>query len=409
MKRFLAFTAAALLTAQMITAAEFTLSGMVYEQGGAAGGVSSPSGFAVFTAYRAGVAGQTGHQHNNAEDTDPVIPAWGEKIFRPDGAGIPAYYMSDIGSSDWSVTPITDGQSSRVVVEVWEPENGYSGTTFIGFAESVINSSEIFNQAKTMPDIVLAAVPSPVVTDYGPDFITVSWDCSALTQISGYSLYRKEEPSGAYVKISATSHVFGGSIDYTDSTGLTQGKDYTYMIKVNFPWGGGSAPDYFESYGGSRPSAFARLSEPTPTVTATLTPTETATLTPAETQTPHFTHTATTVQTQTVTPTMTVTPAMSPGLASIVEREVFVVISNPVRDRLLSAGINSEKDGIAELYIYNIAGMLADKMTISVKAGNNRIVTQLPDIASGVYVIKGAVRTAGYVRTLPARKIAVIR
>ena len=242
------------------------------------GGASSPSGYCIFSAYRAGIAGQTGHQNNNDEDTDSEVPFWGEKIYSP-MEGIPAIYSSDIGSTDWAITPISDGQSARVVAEVWEPENGYSGTMFIGFAESVINSSEIFNQAKTMPDIVLAAVPSPEVTAYGTDYITVSWDCVALTQIQGYSLYRKEEPSGAYVKISVTAHVFGGSVDYVDMTGLSQGTDYRYMIKVNFPWGGGSAPAYFESNGGSLPSAYARLSEPTPTVTPEITATATYTIT----------------------------------------------------------------------------------------------------------------------------------
>lgn len=428
MKKVLLIAAAAFFWVNPVMATEFTLNGIVYETGGSAGGVSSPSGYAVFSAYRVGIAGQTGHQHNNSEDTDAVIPLWGEKIFRPDGTGIPAYYLSDVGSSDWAATPPADGQVVRVVAEIWQSENGYSGNMFVGYAESVINASEVLNRTKKMPDIVIAAVPSPVVTSYGEDYITLSWACVSVVQISGYSLYRKIEPSGSYEKITVTPHNFGGSVEYTDTSGLVGGTDYRYMIKVNFPWGGGAGvPEYFETHGGSLPSGYARLAVPTPTatpsatvsathsVTETKTTTITATETVTATLTAQITHTNTSAPTLHIqfTPTPTITAvhlATSPGLADALLRERFILISNPLRGRVLSAGIYSEKNGIAELYIYNIQGMLVTKLKINVQEGNNRVVTEMPeDIASGVYVIKGVVRGAGYIRTLPVRKIAVIR
>ena len=410
-----------LLFSSAVICDEFTIEGAVYNSDGSIGDENSPNSRAVMSAYRVGINAQIGHQLNNDEDTDlPPIPVWGQKIHSANGIDVPAYYMYDVGSTDWAGTQPVEGQIARVVVESFSPENGHTGETYVGFVESAISSTESQNKRKIMPAITFVPVPSPEITDLGAGHITVRWNSISLNTAAGYSIYRKSEPDGTYQKISDVAHIESGIIEYEDTSGLLPGTDYRYMIKVNFPWGGGgSAPVHFETYGGSLPSGFARLAEPTPTLTpsatvsetSSLTETQTATLTMTETPENTFTNTitATPAIQFTATPTMTAVPVMSPGLAGVVERERFILISNPLRGRVLSAGIYSEKNGIVELYIYNIQGMLVTKLMLNVQEGNNRVVAELPDIASGVYVIKGAVRAAGYVRLLPIRKVAIIR
>lgn len=435
------------ITVLSIYAAEYTLYGDVFNYDGTSGTAGTPNSFASLNAYREGIAGQIGHQNNGENSTFP------HKIYAATGSD-PAYFYTDVGSSDWALTPPSAGQVIISVIEVFEPENGWSGESYVACTTTVITPADITNSQTNVPPVKLQLLPAPSILVEGTNFITIGWTGLDNDFIIGYTLYRSDDGGINYNPITITGQAKGALISYIDNDpSLSSGITYYYKISVNFDWGGGGgAPEYYETNAKSKASNGAQIypetstptytatytetptetftftftetetQTPTYTVTYTFTDTETATITltetytftfsatATETATPSFTSTmtitATFTYTETPVPTATDTPALlSDSLISNVGKHKVIIFNNPVKNNEIKLGLYSEEAGVAEIYIYNIKAELVKKIYISVMAGVNIINQELNNISSGVYVLNVKINN----KNLPLRKISVVK
>lgn len=422
--------------------AEYTLYGEVYNYDGTSGTAGTPNSFALLNAYREGIPGQIGHQ-NNGEN-----PSYLHKIYAADGSN-PAYFFTEIGSSDWALTPPVAGQVVISVVETGEPENGWTGDSYVACTITVITPADIINSQTNMPPVNLELIPAPSIINEGIDYITVGWTGLQNDLIVGYTLYRSDDGGINYNPITVTGQDKGGQILYIDNDpGLGGGITYYYKIAVNFVWGGGGgAPEYYETYIKSKASSGAQIHPATPTptytptqtetetstptytytmtdtytATATETATETNTLTFTETETntltatytvthtytatPSFTYTPTFTETKTPVPSATDTPVlMSQTLISNIEKQKVIIMNNPIKGNKIKIGLYCEEAGIAEIYMYNAKAELVRKIVSSVSSGVNILEDEIKNKSSGIYVLRISVNN----KDLPLRKIAVI-
>ncbi len=440
MKRILFITSIIInLIIGYVYPAEYILSGLVYNYDNTSGTAATPNSFASLNAYREGIPGQIGHQNNGENSSYP------HKIYASDGAN-PAYFITDVGSSDWVLTPAQAGQIVISVIETGEPENGWTGDSYIACTITVITDSDIINSATQIPPVKLELLPEPLIIYEGTNSITVGWTGLNNDLITGYTLYRSDDGGNNYTSITITGQIKGGQIFYIDNdSDLNAGITYYYKIAANILWGGGSgAPDYYETFVKSKASSGAQIHPPTstPTYTATYTEThtltatytETATLTVTETytftitytetateiKTFTFTKTETKTNTLTATYTFTITPTniitvmpnvtntpvfLSDTLISNIKNHKIIVLNNPLNKNKLKIGLYSDINGIAQLYIYNIKAEFVQKILFSVSEGINIIEKDIKDISPGIYVLATKIND----KSMPIRKIVMIR
>lgn len=404
MKRYLILGVIIFLVIAEIFSAEYVLDGEVYNYDGTSGTAATPNSFASLYAYREGVSGQIGHQ-NNGEST--IYP---QKIYAADGTS-PAYFYTDVGSSDWALTPPAVSQVIISVLETGEGQNGWIGESYIACTVTVITTSDINNGQTTIPPVELKLLPAPSIISEGTNYISVGWTGIDNDFIIGYTLYRSDDGGINYNSITVTSQNKGGPVFYVDNDpSLSEGINYYYKISVNFLWGGGNgAPDYYETNVKSKPSSAGQIHPltytptHTPTYTATFTfsetetftytPTYTVTFTETETNTYTFTYTATFTETKTntytltdtatftLTPTFTQTPVLTEtntplpqlaqGFLEKIKENKIILFGQPIKNSKIKIGLFVEQEGIAEIFIFNIKGELVKKFDLTVKDGVN--------------------------------------
>jgi len=442
MKRFLIIVSLMInLVFANIYGDEYILYGNVFNYDWTSGTAQTPNSFASLNAYRKGIAGQIGHQENGENELYP------HKIYAADGTS-PAYFFTDAGSSAWALTPPAEGQIVIAVLETGEPENGWSGDSYIACTTTVITANDINNEQTDLPPVNLKLLPAPAIISEGENYITVQWTGIDNDFITGYSLYRSDDGGVTYNKITVTGQASGGPIFYTDNDpGLSAGIIYYYKIAVNFIWGGGGgAPEYYETFIKSKPSLGAQIKQPTftPTVSATSTETETFTLTNTETYT--FTFTKTSTETATLTPTFTYTVTftatdtatstpsftttltftftptftetatlipiatntpvlLSDTLVSNIKKQKIIIFNNPVKGNKIKLGIFSEETGNLGLYFYNIKAQLVNKLNIQIIGGINIIEGEINNVSPGVYILITKINNKNF----PLRKIAIVK
>ena len=297
-------------TTAVLAGAPFTLMGFVYAPDGSAGDAATANSYAGLFAYRGGIADQIGHQNPPPND-----------IYDADGMGTPAYFFTDVGSSDW-ITPPAVGQDVVAVLETYEGFNGWTGPSYAASLDKVIELADIVGGGIELPvPVTMELIPTPQGITL-TDSIILTWTGLAdpAENVLHYTVYRSED-GGPYSEVgTSTPQIPGGTIYYTD-TNVTADSCYSYTIAVNYRWGGeGGAPEYHTTAGRSNPPAGPFCLEPptTPTITptpsdtptSTPTPTDTPTVTPTPTDTP--TSTPTPTETPTITPTPTDTPTITP-------------------------------------------------------------------------------------------------
>ncbi len=453
MKRFLVIIGVIINFAVADIYGEYALYGEVFNYDGTSGTAQTPNSFASLNAYREGIAGQIGNQKNGEDQSYP------NKIYAAAGT-VPAYFYTEVGSSAWSLTPPAAGHVVIAVLETGEPENGWTGDSYVACTITVITSADIINSQTNLPPVSLKLLPAPSIISEGENSITVGWTGIDNDFITGYTLYRSDDGGNSYNKITVTPQNKGGPVFYTDDDiTLSAGVIYYYKIAANFIWGGGGgAPEYFETYIKSKPSSGAQIHPPTATPTLSATPTETetftlthtetytftitmtetetATWTETQTYTTTFTHTftftatdtdtytasftptmtwtstltftftSTFTETATLMPTATNTPVLlSDTLILNIKKQKVIVVNNPVKGNKIKLGIFSEETGNLEVYIYNIKSELVSKLNTQVVEGVNIVEQQMNNIASGVYVLIMKIDE----RTLPLRKIAIVK
>ena len=431
-----------------IFSAEYTLDGLVYNYDGTSGTAATPNSFASLNAYREGIAGQIGHQNNGENTTYP------QKIYAADGTS-PAYFLTDVGSSDWASTPPAVSQVIFAILETGEGQNGWAGESYVASTVTVITASDINNGQTTIPAVELKLLPAPSIISEGTNYISVGWTGIDNDFITGYTLYRSDDGGINYNPITITSQNKGGPVFYVDNDpSLSEGVNYYYKISVNFLWGGGNgAPDYYETNVKSKPSSAAHIHPltytptqtatftatvtitytftHTPTDTATFTftetftytPTHTVTFTETDTKTLTFTYTPTSTETFTLTETRTATftptftqtpiltatntpfPQLAQGFLEKIKENKIILFGQPVKNSIIKIGLFAEQEGIAEIFIFNIKGELVKKFVLTVKAGVNIIEKEKGNMASGIYVVSVKIQN----KNLPLKKLVIIK
>lgn len=303
-KRILVILAfVSLLAVNTASALEYFLDGWVYAANGASGTAVTENSFATMHAYRTGINNQIG-----------ALNAPG-RVFPLAGSGNAAFYVTDVGSSDWLGTAAAEGQTITAVFEVYAPLFGWAGDSYIACTRAVITSDEAINLQTDISPVQLKVIPTPQVDSISASQIVLSIIGMDENFISGYDLFRSTTASGTYSLVGTISQNRGVSVQIADTTALS-GQDYYYKWGVNFIWGGGGgAPLYYSSTAKSSASGAAAI----PTATETVTASPTATITPVNsaTDTPTFTETLTLTLTVTSTPvdTATYTETVSPTAA----------------------------------------------------------------------------------------------
>jgi len=214
----------------------------IYNPDGAMGNSSTANSFSSVAAYRVGIANQIGRQESGPDSTFP------NKVYRShyDNAEVPAYFFSDVGSYDWTLTE-SAGQTVVAVAEVYSPQFGWTGNSYIGYSKDVLYQSDINKNQIELPDAKLQMIPQPQIIQQASNSVTVGWQSMTLNDITGYTLYRSSSINGTYTAITIVPQSTG-QIQCTDNFNITGGTTYYYKISVNFAWGGGNgAPAYYET------------------------------------------------------------------------------------------------------------------------------------------------------------------
>lgn len=414
----------------------------VFSPDGTSGTAATENSQSSLSAFRAGIPGEIGKQNAGPDGSYPekVYPSFYNSI------NTPAYAYTDVGSSDWATVPAA-GQTVISVMQVFAPQFGWSGGSYMACTLAVISDNDVVNSETDLSPVALKQIPAPVLMGSGPDYIDLSWTGIDMDLVTGYTVYRSDNPSGVYAAVSYTAaQNRNGPVAFTDAT-VAQGSCYYYKIAINVEWGGGNgAPDYFVT--GARSEASLLMcaastptitpTQPSPSVTPTRTetntdtptmtytatgtttqtntdtstPTGTFTCTPtptgSATGTPTFTHTPSATSSATAVNTATPTVTATSALAANLDREKLVILNIPITDGRLQIGLYSAEAGTVTIYVYNISGELVLKTAAGIYEGANVINEEFKK-ARGVYILRAVIKTQSGTEKPPLRKFVVIK
>ncbi|HRU39083.1 MAG TPA: hypothetical protein P5511_04340, partial [Candidatus Goldiibacteriota bacterium] len=226
------------LSATLVSAAPYFIYGKVYNANGTSGTADTENSYASMAAYRISITAQVGKQNSGPNPTFPekIYPAYYNNVTTP------AYFYSDVGSSDW-ITSAAEGQTIITVADVVNGRFGWTGANYTAARRKIISAADITGSESFMPDATLQQVPQPAASSVSYYGVSLTWtglsnDTDGL--VTGYTVYRSLSAGSGYSALSYTaSQVSGGTVTFTDAS-LNTGTTYYYKIATNYGWGGGS-------------------------------------------------------------------------------------------------------------------------------------------------------------------------
>lgn len=241
----------------------FNLMGLVnYHNGNTvvAGDASTPNTFANARAYRSNI---DNNFKNSNKPSDRHI--YGAQ------SGDPAYFLFDVGSSAWNPVATT-GDTSIIVLETYQGQNGWVGPSYVAGAKSEIDQNKLNANGIDYSNSVMEQIPTPELKSDSYAFITVGWNALwdnttgaeggvAHNSIVGYSVYRSDN-QGPFEFMGSVNQNAGQEVTYQDSA-VILGHNYIYKIRVQFEWNAHS-PAYYETTAESAQSAELSLAIPNP-------------------------------------------------------------------------------------------------------------------------------------------------
>ena len=331
MKKIFSILALTALCVNAAYAAEYYIDGWVFAADGSSGTASTENSFSTMHAYRTGINGQLGVL-NPPGRVSPLA-----------GSNQAAFYVADVGSSNWAGTAAAEGQTITAVFEVYEPLFGWAGVSYIACTRAVITGSDAVNLQTDISSVQLRAIPTPQLDSLTANQAVLSLIGINENYIDSYNLYRSTTPSGTYAFVALVPQNRGNAIQLADNTVLS-GQDYYYKWGVNFIWGGGGgAPAYYTSAAMSQASGPVLAPTISETATGTNTPTVTATRTGTVTitDTPSSTLTATKTTTPTMTTTLTVTGTSTDTATVTITATITATTTNTITPTVTETAVNT--------------------------------------------------------------------
>ncbi len=328
--------------------------------------------FAGVTLLREQIPGEMATQ---LASSDTLFPT--RVMFRPNQG---AYFLTDVGSQ-WP-SAVASGQVIVAIAEVFSGQHAWQGKAFASASFGSVIKPDLIQGLVNLASQELVQIPEPIFES--ADTSQIALRLSSFKDLSGlardFALWRRLAGSSAWDFVSDTPIPSVGTETVFVDTTVQGSQIYEYGLSVNYLWKGGGGQGRRGQISGIYSTEAMSLSS--------------------------------VIAADTVQPTPTsIIPTAGPSSTPIPMPDGWIAYPNPVLGSKFWITIELENTGILSILAYTVDGTLALTNNTQIEqTGRNKIMIEVPKLASGIYLLKAKLRSQTGDETIyPLRKLAIVK